>query len=248
MQKPDKTKKKEQLDFLSDEFDPLTALKSSSDQVRLPVPDAKVFNNLDEYALKSFPSKKSDQATSSGKQSDLDLLRRQNEIRERMKEKIVQLDAKKKPRKREDNQPRTILTPLSKSDGNRLSLEKFLNKRLRIFIRRRRKSKHGCEQYACVFGQLMFYDKHWNLILSDVNETMQYVDQVSDESLTNVEKNEDFLKNDFTLSTGLISSLDNRRLLINVNDEDKSVNIAIRERHFKRLFVRGDNIIYISHV
>ena len=266
------------MDFLSDDFNPELVLQMPEDAIELPVPNAKIFNNLDEYALKSFPSKKPS-ATAAGaesKQTDLDILRRQHEIKERMKGQIEVLSSKKWR-----NEDREVKTVLNLMECDESGLGKLLNKRLRIFVRRRRKSKHPCERYACLFGQLMFFDKHWNLILSDVSETMQFVNQsaegeyeegelegdeneehekdeevstVAGTSSTAVRVDDDGsnskskTKKETGLSTRLISSLDNRRLLIGQNETETSVRISIRERHFTRLFIRGDNIIYISKV
>ena len=277
----DKSNLCKQLDFLSSDFNPELVLRMPEDQVELPVACAKIFNNLDEYALKSFPSKKPSTAAAGAKQTDLDILRRQHEIKERMKEQIEVLSSKKAR-----NEARETKTVLNLMESDESGLGKLLNKRLRIFVRRRRKSKHPCERYACLFGQLMFFDKHWNLILSDVSETMQFVNQSdcegehkevsagaeassTDCNLSRTEAANEAVrcdgeriapvvdedgsnsknKNETTgLSTSLISSLDNRRLLIGRNETETSVRISIRERHFTRLFIRGDNIIYISKV
>lgn len=258
-----------QIDFLSEEFSPEIVLNLPDDKINLPVPDAKLFNNLDEYALKSFPAKRP--SSNPNEQTDLDILRKQNEIRDRMKEKIILLDSKRK--KQSNYVPHTVLNLMNKSENG---LGRFLDKRIRIFIRRRRKSKHPCEQYACLFGQLMFFDRHWNLILADVIETMQYVNDRSNfnnleqkfNESSNMNKemiNKEIMKNEPNsvdenrsnylndersgLSTSLISSIDNRRLLIEKNSNSEcSVRISIRERHFTRLFIRGDNIIYISKI
>lgn len=259
-----------QTDFLSNDFNPELVLQLPEDAVELPVPDAKIFNNLSEYALKSFPAKKPStvSATKSepAEQTDLDILRRQYEIKERMKSQIVVLDSKQARLQARQMEVKTVLS-LMESDES--GLGKFLNSRLRIFVRRRRKSKHPCERYACLFGQLMFFDKHWNLILSDVSETMQFVSEshteqtasgvaasgMTDEATKRCsDGNQDASSVDWKqkketgLSTSLISSIDNRRLLIGRNESDSSVSVSIRERHFSRLFIRGDNIIYISKV
>ena len=235
-------------DFLSNDFNAEIVLKLPDNEIELPAPNAKLFNNLDEYALKSFPSKKPSRS-SSKLQTELDILRKQTEIKERLKEKIQSLDSKKN-RRLDRPLPKTISNFMNDND---LGLKNCLNKRVRIFLRRRRKSKHPCEQYACLFGQLMFFDRHWNLILSDVNETMQFVNEELNEEL-NETLNDKLVVGDKQLSnesnsmsTSLISSIDNRRLIIGFNLEN-SIKISIRERHFTRLFIRGDNIIYISKV
>ena len=243
----EKTKFGDQIDFLSEGFNAELVLRLENSELCLPVPNAKIYNNLDEYAIKSFPSSKK----STVEQSELDLLRRQHEIKERMKGEIALLDLKRPRKDPNKSIPKTVLMLMEENESG---LVNFLNKRLRIFIRRRRKSKHACEQYACLFGQLMFYDRHWNLILSDVSETVQFVNQADEKDAMMKETREDAPKSELnndelSLSASLISSIDNRRLLIGKNLELKNaIRISIRERHFTKLFIRGDSIIYISKV
>ena len=271
--KPTDRSRCKETDFLSAEFDAERVLQTPENALELPVPNAKIFNNLDEYALKSFPSKRPVASSTARaiEPTDLDILRRQHEIKERMRSQIEVLDSKQAKAR-----ARQVKNVLSLMESDESGLRKFLNSRLRIFVRRRRKSKHPCERYACLFGQLMFFDKHWNLILSDVSETMQFVSQspadceaatvdagstettsavcggkqvatspVDDESRSNSKL---CSRKTTGLSTSLISSIDNRRLVIGRNETEAPVRISIRERHFTRLFIRGDNIIYISKV
>ncbi|XP_015789411.1 U7 snRNA-associated Sm-like protein LSm11 [Tetranychus urticae] len=181
-----------ELDFESDKFDPLTVLTADVKLLTIPDPKAKTYNHLEEYERKSGAKQ-------------LGLL---GEIEQGTSSKAATVsstevklfdDGLKFNRKAREEELKKTLTPVVRSKKNQKSvlsimnsdvagpvafLFKCVNQRVKVVIRRRRIVFQNHDQYAHLFGNLVAFDKHYNLVLSDVVERISLK---SDDK--NIEKN-----------------------------------------------------------
>ena len=149
----------DKLDFTGPLFDPVFALQNTKQALQsLPCKNAKTFNNLDEYHKKTF-------------------VRNVNNPKEEpvgepeRKFTQQQIDACSKPSKFKWKDPPDIVSKMDKSTGPLSLLKNCLGQRVRLSIRRR---KFGPQLSQCeeVFGQLVAFDRHLNLILLDVDRVI----------------------------------------------------------------------------
>ena len=144
-------------DFMGESFDPEAVLRDREKGLKgLPCPNAKTFNNLNEYSNKTF--KKT--ATVS----------QRREAEPERKFTAEQVAACVRP-ERVVREQKTVLTRMQSQTGPLQLLSRSLGLRIRIRIRRRKAGPPG-SQFACLTGLLIAFDKHFNLILSDVDEVI----------------------------------------------------------------------------
>lgn len=145
--------------FESEEFDPQLVLFAPADvNISLPVPEAKVFNNLAEYYQKTFPNKNPANKQTVTSEPIIPLKRNLP-----MPEPI--------PRK---SLPNVITKMESAQDGPLSILYQSINKTIRVLIRRKRACPIRSEKFAWTVGILLAFDKHLNLALGNAIEQYQH--------------------------------------------------------------------------
>ena len=149
-------------DLESASFDPESSLAAHTNRVVIPVPNAHIYNNIDEYFRKSFGKNKPLPSISGCKA-------------EPIKRTLVVEHCVPSYKRRELP---TVLTKMKASiAGPNALLLKCLNKRIKVLIRRRKSVKLFSERFGWVSGLLVAFDKHLNLCLTDVDERYQKLDQ-----------------------------------------------------------------------
>lgn len=147
----------EKFDFTGESFDAGAALCDREKGVKsLPCPNAKTFNNLNEYSNKTF------------KKAQTQSQRRDAEPERRFTAEQVAACVRPEPVQR---QVQTVLTRMQSTTGPMHLLTRCMGLRISIRIRRRKAGPPG-SQFACVTGLLVAFDKHLNLILRDVDEVI----------------------------------------------------------------------------
>ena len=167
----------------SEEFDPNLALFGGENySVQVPVPEAKVFNNLAEYYSKTFPKK----SESSAKESHTNVAR-----------------FSKWTSRGVDNTEKRAYNPISVFDKMKLSkgpisiLYCSLNNQIKVLVRRRKNCFLREERFCWINGTLLAFDKHFNLALKDVCEQFTHRDNVK-ETIVKIKKlsNQLFIRGD----------------------------------------------------
>lgn len=176
-QTPDNTKDQQKkptgdpYDFVSESFDAVLCLKNPRVALpKLPYPNAKIFNNLDEYYKKTF--KRSQSMT--GKKLSLAAPEYSMPDRKFTAQQISECSLNKikyNQSKKEFKEPKNVLT--INSTGPQSLLSKCMGKRIRLMIRRRRGGPL-LSQFSWISCLLVSYDKHFNLIVFDSDEVIQY--------------------------------------------------------------------------
>ncbi|XP_066151397.1 U7 snRNA-associated Sm-like protein LSm11 isoform X2 [Euwallacea fornicatus] len=141
-----------ELDIYSEKFDPLAFLLS--EQAKIPRPDAKVFDNLAKW--QSHHQQKSRQDVEKKKtpgKSDLPA--------RRWLPHQLPVDTRRPQRS-----PRNVLTKIQTIQGPLALLRKFMEEKTRIKIVTR--NEKGVRGYCNAY--LLAFDKHWNLVLGEVEE------------------------------------------------------------------------------
>ena len=179
------------VDFESESFDPNAALSSDDDSIKLPVPNAKIFNNLDEYFLKSFSQIKSLKPPKSPPK----------EIKRNFDRILIASGSQSSSASQSSLRRRelpTILTRMKQSSGPMSILYKSLNNRINILIRRRKASPIFSGRFARLNGLLIAFDKHCNLVMSDVDEKYQKYKSKTDLTVVHVNNhvNQLFIRGD----------------------------------------------------
>ena len=185
------------LDVYSMEFNPVEAL--AADVIALPFPEEKSFDRLYKFR-RLLPEAHPDfnVKVNLGKIAPSEKSKNKREMKK----------AQKKNTRKE-----SFIDVISNSfKSGPLSIMKrcFMEQRkVKIYIRRLNGIKGTCE------GYLEAFDRHFNVVLSDVNEDFLMFDKYE-----------------------LVPSSGKR--------PRKKVILTPRKRYFKRLFIRGDNVIMIS--
>lgn len=156
------------LDFESEDFDPKHALSVNISAIRLPVPDAKLYNHLDEYERKSFGKKSESSSSSSFKKAKVK--------RAVMPDKSVEEVKKTLKPARLRKEPPTVITIMQNMVGPMAFLRKCMRKKIRVMLRRRKISYQACDRISNLYGCLVMFDKHGNLIMKDVQERIKIHD------------------------------------------------------------------------
>lgn len=181
------------LDFTSPHFNASKALTDKDASQRLPCPNAKTFNNLDEYYKKTF-------------QRQIPIGQRSSSFKIDRQFTEEQKAACLKPVATSDGNDHltNVLTNMKREVGPLTLLSNCLGKRIKVLIRRR-KVGPLLSQFAWLSALLIAFDKHFNLVIYDVDETIR-IKRVTSTQTT----------------------------------------FETKERHSKKLFVRGDNVILVS--
>lgn len=146
-------------DFVGESFEAGAVLRDREKALkRLPCPNAKTFNNLNEYSNKTFKK------TATVSQCRQPLPER--------KFTAEQVAATVRPEPVVREVP-TVLSRMRSQTGPLQLLTRSIGLRIRVRIRRRKAGPPG-SQFACLTGQLVAFDKHFNLILSDVDEHIRF--------------------------------------------------------------------------
>ena len=149
-------------DFTSEYFRAEDALANPVESLtRLPEPRAKLFNNISEYANKTFKKSAIEACT---KKSKVDLSQPVIE-RKFTQEQINALVPTKKPK-----QPENILTLMAKAEGPLALLKKSVGQTVRILVMKNKSSHKSRLKVSWMSARLIAFDKHFNLILHDVIE------------------------------------------------------------------------------
>lgn len=155
----------EKLDFTSNQFDPVEVLRADINSITLPKPDAIAFNNLSEYEKKSFakttalnqPVSKAKQKVKPGSKSE--------ETIKMIENTMVTVPARK--------ESKTVLTICQDIQGPMAFLRKCMNKKIRVMLRRRKINFQGLHRFSNLYGRLIIFDKHGNLVLSHATERIK---------------------------------------------------------------------------
>lgn len=151
-------------DFTGESFDAQAVLRDKERGLKgLPCPTAKTFNNLDEYSKKTF---KKTAAISQRRDAQPERKFTSEQVAACVKPERVIRDQK------------TVLTSMQSQSGPLQLLTRSLGHRIRIRIRRRKAGPPG-SQFASLTGLLVAFDKHFNLILSDVDEVISLMSHKS---------------------------------------------------------------------
>ncbi|XP_023717077.1 U7 snRNA-associated Sm-like protein LSm11 [Cryptotermes secundus] len=150
-----KEEEDEALDFTSPKFNPLKALYSKN--VRLPIENAPVFDNIHKYHSSLNPrekKKKVDKDSEPGPSSEEQPVRRF----------LPHQQPVRNPRPQRDT--RNVLTRMENATGPLSLLWDCMERRVRIKVLTRHMA--GMRGYCVAF--LAAFDKQWNLALEDVRE------------------------------------------------------------------------------
>lgn len=156
--KPSKDKTEINLD--SEEIDPNRVLFDNECIVNIPVPEAKVFNNLAEYYSNTFARKKSISSTSTPN------IRPQTLKVENISQKNDKVQTQMPIRKKLSD----VIQRMNSSHGPLSTLYRSLNHVIKVFIRRRRNAASRKERFSWITGTVIAFDKHLNLSLKDATE------------------------------------------------------------------------------
>nr|XP_027198403.1 small nuclear ribonucleoprotein Sm D-like protein [Dermatophagoides pteronyssinus] len=196
------------------DFDPELVLFGDV-SVKIPVPEAKIFNNLDEYYKSSFQKKMSIQESKNQPKKPANLYERNVEFFYQKQDESTTTETTS--RNRRSRELTDVIKKMEQSQKGPLSLlYQSMDKIIKILIRRRRKS---CllreEKFSWLTGRLIAFDKHFNLVIEDAIETYHHQRQQ--------------IKS---------STIDNK-------STNNSIQIQIINKQSRQLLIRGDNIVMI---
>ena len=158
---------KQHFDFTSEHFKPLDALANPQKALpNLPEPKARTFNNISEYANKTFKKSTSIQASSSSSSSSKSSNLLQPEIQRKFTQEQINSLVPTKKHKQLDN----VLTLMDKADGPLLLLKRSLGQIVRILVMKFKSASASKLRVSWMTARLIAFDKHFNLILHDVIE------------------------------------------------------------------------------
>lgn len=160
----------------SENFDAKKALLSDFNVI-LPCPNAKTFNNLAEYFSKTFGKNKNDKQLLDAAKCEIPILSAKERFAKFIKPKLED-----EPSSIQSVSKKKLSTVLSKMDDAEFKgpislLHKSLNCRVKVFVRRRKHDNFGTARFAWLSGLLIVFDKHFNLVLSDVEESFKTLNQ-----------------------------------------------------------------------
>ncbi|KAH9417475.1 LSM domain [Dermatophagoides pteronyssinus] len=197
------------------DFDPELVLFGDV-SVKIPVPEAKIFNNLDEYYKSSFQKKMSIQESKNQPKKPANLYERNVEFFYQKQDESTTTETTS--RNRRSRELTDVIKKMEQSQKGPLSLlYQSMDKIIKILIRRRRKS---CllreEKFSWITGRLIAFDKHFNLVIEDAIETYHHQRRRQIKS----------------------STIDNK-------STNNSIQIQIINKQSRQLLIRGDNIVMI---
>ncbi|XP_074599852.1 uncharacterized protein LOC141854168 [Brevipalpus obovatus] len=163
----------EKLNFTSDQFDPVEVLRADIGSITLPKPDAIAFNNLSEYEQKSFAkTTASNQPVSKAKQKVKPGSKSEETI------KMIENTMVTVPVRKES---KTVLTICRDIQGPLAFLRGCMNKRIRVMLRRRKINFQGLHRFSNLYGYLIIFDKHGNLVMSHATERIKLTNPAEQE-------------------------------------------------------------------
>ncbi|UXI17207.1 hypothetical protein NH340_JMT03150 [Sarcoptes scabiei] len=139
--------------------------------INIPVPEAPVFNNLDEYYRKSVHKRNESLLNSGPKQNsssvvkEIENKRLLNSIRN---EKVIKSTPKNISKLTD------VIQKMSNEHGPLSILYRSLNSSIKVLVRRMKASNLREERFSWITGHLMAFDKHFNLILMNVIESYRH--------------------------------------------------------------------------
>ncbi|XP_027198403.2 uncharacterized protein LOC113792687 [Dermatophagoides pteronyssinus] len=197
------------------DFDPELVLFGDV-SVKIPVSEAKIFNNLDEYYKSSFQKKIAIQESKNQPKKPANLYERNVEFfyQKQDESTTTETTSRRNIRSRELTD---VIKKMEQSKKGPLSLlYQSMDKIIKILIRRRRKS---CllreEKFSWITGRLIAFDKHFNLVIEDAIETYHHQRPRQIKS----------------------STIDNK--------STDNIQIQIINKQSRQLLIRGDNIVMI---
>ncbi|CAG0883606.1 unnamed protein product [Darwinula stevensoni] len=156
--------REDELDLTSETFNPLKALRA--DSVEIPIPRAKIYDNLDQFRRHVLEGQASVGVPRPGGSSkSAKKLQKPQCLHSGTAEETPTL-----PEKESTVQKRNVLTRMkSYSCGPLGRLREIVDqrKRVRVWTRNYKEMRGHCT------GFLIIFDKHWNLVLVDVEEVFQ---------------------------------------------------------------------------
>uniref|UniRef100_T1JNS2 Sm domain-containing protein n=1 Tax=Strigamia maritima TaxID=126957 RepID=T1JNS2_STRMM len=206
------------LDFTSEKFDATLVLNST--EVVLPFPDAETFETVSDY--QKIVEKNMDPKKKRERQDRLKAMTLQQEEKKLRDENTV-------PRSQ-----RNVFTFMEKSasTGPLGVLVKCMNERIKVKVWTR---NYKYIRGICT-GFIEAFDKHWNLALSDVDESfVKYNKAKSPATGENMET-----------ITARTEKLDLQCAQIGSVCVKKNAKLKTFQRNLNKLFIRGDNIVLIS--
>ncbi|XP_066254544.1 U7 snRNA-associated Sm-like protein LSm11 [Euwallacea similis] len=202
------------LDIYSEKFDPLAFLLS--DQAKIPRPDAKVFDNLAKWH--SHHQQKSKQVVEKKTSAKSDLPAR------RWLPHQLPVDAKRPQRG-----PRNVLTKIQSIQGPLALLRKYMEEKTRIKVVTR--NEKGVRGYCNAY--LLAFDKHWNLVLGEVEEVWMRSIRVRTNPLLIGPDNAP-------------KSTKNRVRIPRIETKKVSKNTEQCRRHVDQMLMRGEQVVLVT--
>ena len=162
-----------------DDFDPELVLFGDV-HVKIPVPEARVFNNLDEYYKSSFQKKIQIEGKNQPK-NPANLYERNVAFFHKENSNSTET-----PRRRSRELTDVIKKMEQAKKGPLSLLYDSMDKIVKILIRRRKACLLRDERFSWLTGRLIAFDKHFNLVIDDALETYRH--QTKSSSMDNSNK------------------------------------------------------------
>ncbi|GAB6033210.1 lsm11, U7 small nuclear RNA associated [Chamberlinius hualienensis] len=212
-----------ELNLEAESFNAELALRS--DEVVLPAPNVAALSNLAEY-----------ETMVTGKRNKIP---KQSNEQQKPKTEVL---ATKQSHKNEKN----VLTMMENCKGPLGYLNKCVKDRImvKVWIRRAKEMRGVCKGYIEAF------DHHWNLVLSDVDETCVIPTKLKTLPAVSSVLEEVNAESQSEQQSCVSNKLDTIEP-INVPEavhRKNNTKVVLHQRHAQQLFIRGDNVALISIV
>ncbi|XP_023297104.2 U7 snRNA-associated Sm-like protein LSm11 [Lucilia cuprina] len=226
----------EELNIASEHFNPLKALYDPNYRVTEKQPKI-IYQNMAafETALKKFGimglnKKPKTNLAADSKDNKNPLLVEEERTQRRFQEHQMAIRTQAKVKQKHQ---RNILIQMAQSEGPIKQLQQFVkeSRRIRVLVRK----EHGIKGY--IEGELKMFDRHWNLLLTDVLECLeQRKYKYAEDNLVNHQQPEDCSyvldQLGITLPQQSVKSLSRKRVEV--------------KRHLPQLLLRGEQVVLIS--
>ena len=163
----------------SEDLDPSEALFGEGNVcVKIPVPDAKIFNNLAEYYSKTFAKKNE-------KRTEENITKQLSAIASTSSSRFENFQTKSNEETRKGHRPSrpstiSVIDKMQQCYGPLSLLYQSVSKSIRVLVRRRKTCSLKEERFAWITGHLVAFDKHLNLALQNVSEEYMHKQVGSD--------------------------------------------------------------------
>ncbi|KAL1508897.1 hypothetical protein ABEB36_003717 [Hypothenemus hampei] len=212
----------EKTNLYSENFDPLVFLLS--DKAKIPQPKAKVYDNVSKWYSNCNKSGNSENRRKKIEKMDQPVRRWQPHQ--------LPVESKKPQRPRKN-----LFIKMENMQGPLATLRKYMEEKTRIKIVTRNAT--GVRGYCIAY--LLAFDKHFNLVLSEVDEFWHRSIKFKKNPLfTDVPANEG------TTKTKVISN--NKIKIPKINSKQISKNTEECTRHVSQMMMRGENVVLIHKV